>query len=93
MRRRSDRTWFFATKAAIVIGLSHAILDLGFGNWGIGNWELGIGNWEIKKLELFIFQYGSLKKIIARRAPDLTDKCHSLCDCNARELAMTKNVK
>ena len=36
-------------------------------------------------------QYSSLKKIIAQRAPDLTEKCHSLCDC--RGSLRTKNVK
>ena len=41
----------------------------------------------------YISQYSSFKKIIAERAPGLAEKCHSLCDCNPRKLAMTKNVK
>ena len=41
---------------------------------------------------LFITQYGSLKKIIARRAPDLTDKCHSLCDCFAKSSQWQKTL-
>jgi len=37
--------------------------------------------------------YGSVKKVIAQRAPQLSEKCHSLCDCSPvaqSEIALTQ---